>query len=46
MDTNAVLDYIKKLPIDERDSFFDYLKDNYCLHCGSNDTTCQCWNDE
>jgi len=27
---------------DERKSIFD----EFCVHCGSKDTRCQCWNDE
>jgi len=27
---------------EERDGVFD----NFCIYCGSNDNTCECWRDE
>jgi hypothetical protein len=30
----------------ERDEVFSALRDSFCLECGSDDPSCQCWNDE
>lgn len=37
---------IASLPMDDRERAADALKAFFCVHCGSPDTDCQCWNDE
>lgn len=38
----AAVNALNELTNDERAEVFA----RYCVHCGSNDPTCQCWNDE
>lgn len=37
---------IVSLPPEERERAANALKAFFCVHCGSDDTDCQCWNDE
>lgn len=30
----------------DRETIFDMLRLNFCMHCGNDDPRCQCWNDE
>ena len=40
--TNSIMDMLDILTDDERLEIFY----RYCVHCGSKDVKCQCWNDE
>lgn len=31
---------------EQREMFFSQLRSRFCIHCGSPDPGCQCWNDE
>lgn len=39
---SAARSLVEKLTDDERHRLFH----QYCIHCGSGDITCQCWDDE
>lgn len=39
---NIIMHHLKDLSEDERVEVFS----NFCMHCGSDNPSCQCWNDE
>jgi len=39
---SAAISLVEKLTDEERMDLFH----SYCVHCGSNDPSCQCWNDD
>ena len=46
MNDDAVIAALMMMLQSERCEFFDKLKDQFCLYCGSDDPNCQCMNDE
>ena len=30
----------------DREMFIQSYKEKYCIHCGSKNSNCKCWNDE
>lgn len=40
------IDGLNNLDSNDREVYFNLLKAKFCMHCGSDDTGCQCWNDE
>jgi len=41
-----VREFISELTDDQRLEFFGEITEGYCVHCGTNNPNCQCWNDE
>ena len=42
-----IVEIMKQLPSADREALFEnILPRHFCMHCGSLDTNCQCWNDE
>jgi hypothetical protein len=41
-----VFDYLFNRSEEDRKKFISAYTDRYCIHCGSSNPNCQCWNDE
>lgn len=37
---------LNRMSPEERAAFVYKYRNSFCIHCGSNDPHCQCWNDE
>jgi hypothetical protein len=43
---DVVKDQMKKMTDDERMEIISELTELFCIHCGSDDPVCRCWDDE
>jgi hypothetical protein len=41
-----VLVWLETLNWEQRNEFFEHLRERYCLECGSDDPGCRCWDDD